>query len=143
MAVRKQRHLFQRLHPFFETARQILPLYYDFGICQSARLLGAHKTMKIQSADVLEVDFKKGEQTQEQRVAAMKADLRTVLKFPGLKDIKKVETQKYVDLVGEAASDAPYAPPSSSVIEKVKSERKEKAERRNCLLYTSDAADDS
>ena len=56
----------------------------------------------------------------------MKSYIRTIIPSPGLKDIKKVEMQKYVHLVGDCASDDLYKPPSPEVVKKIKAEKETK-----------------
>ena len=65
-------------------------------------------------------------QSKQEHVAAMKLYIRTIIPSPSLKDIKKVEMQKYVHLVGDCVSDDLYKPLSPEVVKKIKAEKEAK-----------------
>ena len=91
--------------------------------------------MKVRTHDgapVKEINFQKktDKRTHHERVSQMKADSRTKKASPGLKAAKKIELQKYVDVVGEFAKNALYDAPSPEEVQKVKEEKAAKGKEK-------------
>ena len=81
----------------------------------------------------IEMKKKSDKRSQMERVAAMRTHLRSAIPFPGLRDIKKVEMQKYKKLVDpKYQSNKLYDPPSPEAMAKFKVEKaaKDQAKRR-------------
>jgi hypothetical protein len=100
---------------------------------------GAPTVMKFSVAEGKEVssfDFKKKDSgRQEQRVAEMRAAARTVLPFPGIKEIKQAELfKKWRHYVPLNFKDEACPKPASDVLERQRVEKNEKARKKKAVL---------
>jgi hypothetical protein len=100
---------------------------------------GAPTVMKFSVAEGEEVssfDFKKKDSgRQEQRVAEMRAAARTVLPFPGIKEIKQAELfKKWRYYVPLNFKDEACPKPASDVLERQRVEKNEKARKKKAVL---------